>query len=513
MMKLFDRVLNGVTMYRVTLYYLAGLLGLGLILSVFGVVPEGPVAVVSTTAILLAVCVLANAAFARLWRTSGGAESSIITALILALILGPVSPFKDPAGAGVIALAGLVAIASKYLLALRRQHLFNPAAVGALVSGMVFGTFATWWVGSLPMLPLVALGGFLVVRKVSRLRLVGIYLGLFLVFNVALAVVNGLPSDMAVQSLLFVLGQTSALFFTAVMFTEPMTSPKRLGLQVIYAALVAFLYQPQLAVLGRNLTPEQALLVGNLFSYLVSPSFKLRLVLKEKKLLAPGLLAFAFPRPPGMTHRLGQYMEWSLPLAHGDSRGARRYLSLASSPTEDEILVAARFPEKPSAFKAALAALPAGGIVTAGELAGDFVLPRDSARPLAFIAGGIGITPFRSMIKYLHDRKERRDVVLIYSNYGADEIVFRDVFDAARDSIGLKVIYTLTDTNRVPAGWTGRTGFVDAAMLKADVPDIGSRQVFVSGSQGMVDTMKKVLSQAGVKRSAIRTDFFPGYSS
>jgi ferredoxin-NADP reductase len=141
------------------------------------------------------------------------------------------------------------------------------------------------------------------------------------------------------------------------------------------------------------------------------------------------------------------------------------------------------------------------------------VLPRDASKRLVFIAGGIGITPFRSMIKYLHDTGERRDIVLLYSNYAADEIVFKDVFDAASKSVGLKAVYTLTDLARVPANWCGKTGFIDAAMIRSEVPDYSSRMFFISGSQGMVDTMKRVLQQAGVKRRAIRTDYFPGYSS
>ncbi len=90
----------------------------------------------------------------------------------------------------------------------------------------MFGSFASWWVGSTALLPLVLIGGLLLVRKVSRIRLVGVFLGAFLVFNVGLALIQGLTLDLILQSVLFVFGQTSLLFFAAVMFTEPMTSPK-----------------------------------------------------------------------------------------------------------------------------------------------------------------------------------------------------------------------------------------------------------------------------------------------
>jgi glycine betaine catabolism B len=517
MMNLVDGFLNRLTMYRLTLYYCAALLGLGLVLSLFGIVQGGPLAIISSTAILLAACLGSNFIFSRLWKVRGNPESSIITALILALILGPVSPFTNPKGALVLVLAGIAGIASKYLLAFRRQHVFNPAALAALFSGLVFGSFATWWVGNTALLPLVALGGALVLRKVSRLRLVGVFFAAFLVFMTALAVVNGLPADMALPAILFVFGQTSVVFFAVVMFTEPMTSPKKFPLQVVYAFIVAFLYQPQLTILGHNLTPEQALMAGNLFAWLVSPSYKLRLVLKDRREIGRGIISFTFERPRGLRHGPGQYMEWSLPLARGDrrgdSRGNRRHFSLASSPTEHDIMIAARFFPRSSRYKAELSTMPPGAPIIAGQLGGDFVLPRDPGRPLVFIAGGIGITPFRSMIKFLVDTGQKRDVVLLYSNYTEDEIVFRDVFDAAGTAAGVKVVYTLTDLDAVRPDWCGRRGFIDSGMIRGEVPEIASRMFYVSGSPGMVDAMKRVLRDVGVRRSSIRTDYFPGYSS
>jgi ferredoxin-NADP reductase/Na+-transporting NADH:ubiquinone oxidoreductase subunit NqrB len=513
MMQIVDKLLNRFTMYRLTLYYLVALIGLGVLLSVIGVVPVDAVGVLSSTAILLAVCLGANALLARLLRIRSNPESTLITALILALILAPASIITDLRHAGIIALAGVVAIASKYLLALRRQHAFNPAAMGALFSGLVFGSYASWWVGSIALLPLVLIGGLLLVRKVSRIRLVGVFLAAFLVFNVGLALIQGLTLDLVLSSVLFVFGQTSLLFFAAVMFTEPMTSPKSFRLQIAYAAIVALLYQPQLTILGQNLTPEDALLIGNLFSYIASPSFKLRLQLKETREIGSGIWSFTFAKPDGFTHRLGQYMEWSLAVSRGDSRGSRRHFSIASSPTEPDIMIAARFILPLSRYKQVLARMEPGSIISAGELGGDFVLPKDPSLPLAFIAGGIGITPFRSMLKYLVDSGERRDIVLLYSNYRENEIVFTDVLCDAEKKAGVKVVHTLTDRNDIPAGWRGRAGFIDADMIRQEVPDFASRHFFISGSPGMVNTMKKVLRTTGVPRRRIRSDYFPGYST
>jgi ferredoxin-NADP reductase/Na+-transporting NADH:ubiquinone oxidoreductase subunit NqrB len=513
MMQLVDALLNRITMYRLTLYYLIALVSLGLVLSFFGLVPAKPEAIAFTAVILLASCLLTNLVLARLWRVRSNPESSLISALILALILEPVFPGASLPGALVIAMAGAAGTASKYLLALRRQHVFNPAAAAALFSGLVFGAYASWWVGGTCMLPLVAVGGVLVLRKVNRFRLVGVFQGTFLVFNVALSISNGLAPDMILQSLLFVFGQSAVVFFAVVMLTEPMTAPKRFSLQALYAGIVAFLYQPQLAILGHNLTPEQALMAGNLFSYLVSPSYKLRLKLKEKRALGQEIVSFTFQKPSWFRHRPGQYMEWSLPLRRADGRGTRRYLSLASSPTEDEIQFAARFAEPVSRFKQALLEAEAGAIITAGELAGDFTLPRNRRTPLALIAGGIGITPFRSMLKYLSDRGEQRDIILIYSASREEQVVFRDVLEEAQRLIGLKVVFTLTDTALIRPGWTGRRGMIDAAMIRELIPDAARRRFLVSGPPGMVHAATAALRAAGVRRSTIRTDDFQGYPS
>jgi len=156
--------------------------------------------------------------------------------------------------------------------------------------------------------------------------------------------------------------------------------------------------------------------------------------------------------------------------------------------------------------------LPPGEVITAGELGGDFILPRNPLLPLAFIAGGIGITPFRSMIKYLLDTGQKRDIVLLYSSSSEQEIVFGDVLQDAACRIGLKVVHTLTDPAKLRPGWSGRTGHIDAGMISREVPDCRSRHFMVSGSPGMVNAVKAALRAAGVPRRRVRTDYFPGYS-
>ncbi len=512
MIRLIDNLLNRITMYRLVLYYLVALIVLGFILAFAHVILVQPVALVSTLVIYLVVTLAANALFAGLMRIKANNESTIITALILTLISGPVSAISDPLHAFYLALAGIFAVASKYLLALRRQHIFNPAALGIFLTGVLFGQYSTWWVGSLQMLPLVVVGGILVLRKINRFRLVGTFLVAFVVFLVGQSLIQGNGFGFAFTTAQFVFLHTEILFLAAVMLIEPLTSPKTIGKEMIYGTIVAFFLLPQMTIFGFTITPELALLIGNLFSYIVSPSFKLVLELKERKEIGANIMSFSFAYPKNFKHRLGQYMEWTLPLKKSDSRGNRRYFSIASSPTEEKLMIAARFYDGSSAFKRELSRMAPGQRIVAAELSGDFVLPSDPDIPLVFIAGGIGITPFRSMIKYLVDKGEKRNITLFYSNYTTDEIVFKDVFDEAEKTVGLKTVYTLTDFNKVPSEWCGKTGFVDGEMISQEVPDLHDHHFFISGSLNMVEHLKQALHSVGVHASRIRTDFFPGYS-
>jgi ferredoxin-NADP reductase len=149
--------------------------------------------------------------------------------------------------------------------------------------------------------------------------------------------------------------------------------------------------------------------------------------------------------------------------------------------------------------------------IVASQLAGDFVLPKDKKQKLAFIAGGIGITPFRSMLKYLIDNKEKRDVALFYSNKTASEIIYKEVFDEAKNKLDIKTFYTLTDAERIPAGWRGHKGHFDPETIKKEMPDFNERMFYISGPRSMVVAFQGVLKAMGLRKSQIKTDFFPGF--
>ena len=127
------------------------------------------------------------------------------------------------------------------------------------------------------------------------------------------------------------------------------------------------------------------------------------------------------------------------------------------------------------------------------------------------MAGGIGITPFRSMIKYLIDKNEKRDIILIYSNRYQSEIVYKNIFDEAQAKLNIKTVYTLTDKTQLPPQWSGETGRVDSIMIQKEIEDFPERIYYLSGPPSMVKGFEAVLRQMGVKKEKIKTDFFPGF--
>jgi ferredoxin-NADP reductase len=302
--------------------------------------------------------------------------------------------------------------------------------------------------------------------------------------------------------------RSSFLFFAFVMLTEPLTTPPKWQTRVIYGALVGFLFAPNVHIGSLYFTPELALLVGNVFSYIVSPKGRFMLTLTEIQESARDVYDFIFTPDRSFAFAPGQYMEWTLAHKYPDNRGNRRYLTIASSPTEDHVRLGVKFYPESSSFKRKLAEMKAGDTISAAHLAGGFVMPKDPAKKLVFIAGGIGVTPFRSMVQYLLDKKEARPIIMFYSNKLANDIAYKDVFDRAEQELGIKTVYTVTsEKNPVPGTYNG---FIDAELIKREVSDYRERTFYISGPHAMVEAFKKTLHEAGVSRFRIKSDFFPG---
>ncbi len=503
-----DNFLNRTTMYRLLLYYLAFLLAVAVAFGFFGILPYSPVAIIFSALVLIFVSWVVNELFSRVFGAQPNVESVYITALILALIIDPAMP-SDTAKIAFLIWAAVWAMASKYIFAGRKKHLFNPAAFAVALLAFTINQSASWWVGgNLPMMAFVIAGGILVTRKIRRFDLV---LSFFIVALATIVMTGNLqnPFSTFVQAL----SHAPIFFFAFVMLTEPLTTPPTRLLRILYGAFVGFLFSPAIHLGSIYSTPELSLLIGNILSYAVSPKKKYILKLSRKEVEADGTYDFVFEPEEKVDFRAGQYMEWTLGHYRPDNRGNRRYFTIASSPTENEIRMGIKFYGNPSTFKKGLASLVPGDEIMAGQLAGDFVLPADSKKKLAFLAGGIGVTPFRSMAKYLSDKNEKRDIVFLYSNKVPSEIAYKEVFDEAAQRVGMRTIYVLTSPEQqIPAGINARAGMISAEMLKMEIPDYMERTFYISGPHSMVSAMEKCLREIGVKRSKIKIDFFPGFA-
>ena len=501
---LIDRTLNHITMYRLMLYYAAGLLAAALGLGLFGYGPVDPAPLAFSSALIIAVCWATNRLFARVLHLPVNSESAHITALILALILPPAAA-TDLTGIAGLALASVVAIASKFLLAIRRKHIFNPVAVGVVASALILDQPATWWVGSAALAPLVVMGGLLIVRKLQRADMFGIYILANLVVTLA-TTAPGQLGDALIQTVAY----SPLLFAGFAMLTEPLTAPQARGARIAYGAIVGALCSPNLHLGTFYFTPEIALLIGNAFAYAVGPKGRFKLTLVRSEKITPGCYDFLFKAERALSFKPGQYLDWTLGVEQSDSRGNRRPFTIASAPNEGEVRLGVKFYDKPSAFKRALVAMKPGDTIYASQLAGDFTLPQDRNAKLAFIAGGIGVTPFRSMVQDLVDRREQRPLVVLYGNESADEIAYADVFDRAARELGVKTIYTVA---KGPAERKDmRAGLIDAALITREVPDYRERTFYISGPRAMVLQFRRVLKELGVSGSRIREDFFPGFA-
>jgi ferredoxin-NADP reductase len=503
-----DRWLNRVTMYRLVIGYLTALLGVAVIASWRGLLAYPPVAIVATAAIAVTACVAINSLFAETFGAPVNHDSAAITGLILALIVGPAQTPDDYVFLG---WAATLAMASKYILAWRHVHLFNPAAIALVATGLCAGQTASWWVGTATLTPFVIAGGVLLTRKIGRGDLVGTFLWATMFTTLAWSALEGKAFPQALQRGVV----DSPLWFLGfVMLTEPVTTPPTRRRQIAYGLLAGVLCVPQLHLGSFYLDPEFALVVANAGAIPLRSWSKRRLELVRSVAVSPDVIDFFYAPSPPLAYQPGQYLEWTLAHDHPDRRGMRRYFTLASSPTERTLRIGVKFAERGSSYKRAMVAHGwRGEAIVAAHVAGDFTLPRDPKRKLAFIAGGIGITPFRSMAKYLTDRGEKRDIVVLYANRRAEDILYRDVFAAAQRAFGLRPVAVLSDASSAPPGWAGVAGRIDAALIARQIPDYPERLFYVSGSPALVESVQRALRDLGVKPDRIKTDWFAGLAT
>jgi ferredoxin-NADP reductase len=152
-----------------------------------------------------------------------------------------------------------------------------------------------------------------------------------------------------------------------------------------------------------------------------------------------------------------------------------------------------------------------GDTIVAGQLAGDFVLPRDKKKKLVFIAGGIGVTPFHSMLEHLLAKKEKRDIVLIYSNKTIEDVAYVGLLDRADRELGIKIVPVFSNQTPELLAKNEFPSVVDQHLILSEIPDYEDRLFYISGPHGMITAFSDLLHQLGVPRRRIKKDFFPGF--
>jgi ferredoxin-NADP reductase len=222
---------------------------------------------------------------------------------------------------------------------------------------------------------------------------------------------------------------------------------------------------------------------------------------------AENVESFYFIAQPKFAFTAGQYLMCDLPHADVDERGTERAFTVASAPSEPLLRLTTRFSQQSSSFKKALRELAPGSVIEADGPFGNFVY-NDDGRPAVFIAGGIGITPFRSMLGDLESLGHRRSITLLYSNSTPD-IAFRGFFDdLAAYWPEMRAVYTIT---RASSEWQGTRARIDAHLIREHVADAHAATFYVCGPSPMVAGIRTTLAELGVDPGRVVFETFPGY--
>jgi ferredoxin-NADP reductase len=206
---------------------------------------------------------------------------------------------------------------------------------------------------------------------------------------------------------------------------------------------------------------------------------------------------FRFNPEKPLSYIAGQFIELGLTLPSDSKDKPKRWFTLSSSPTEQYLEITTRIyaQQKRSDFKSALHALSLGDVVTISDSMGDFVLPKDTSLPLLFVAAGIGITPFRSMIKSLLDKNElKRHIFILHTARQADDQVFEEVFTHFTDK---NYIFT--------------TERIDSRQVLQLAHKMNEPRIYISGPEGYVERLRAELIANSYPPQQIVGDYFPGY--
>ncbi len=230
-----------------------------------------------------------------------------------------------------------------------------------------------------------------------------------------------------------------------------------------------------------------------------------RIGLIARREVALRTMAFYFERPAGFSFKAGQFIDLTLlDPPETDSEGNARAFTLASAPSEEQLLVVTRL--RDTAFKRVLTGMPFGTMVNTEGPFGNLTLPQTAMRPLVFLAGGIGITPFRSILVQAATQHLPHRLVLFYSNRHPEDAPFlHELQDLQRKIPRYTFVGTMTQLEESDGSWNGETGYLGHAMLTRHLQGIKSPLYFIVGPPAMVKGIGTMLKNVGVGKAHIRT--------
>ena len=239
------------------------------------------------------------------------------------------------------------------------------------------------------------------------------------------------------------------------------------------------------------------------------PPFKLKL--NAHKALCPGTAAFYFEKPEDFRFDAGQFANFTLlNPASTDLQGNTRALSIASAPHEKNLMVAMRL--RATSFKSTLSSLPLGSEVLVQGPYGGLTIPANGTRPVALLAGGIGITPFRSLVWKAAEALSPRRILLFYSVRVPEEAAFLEELQQMEQFNGrYKTICTVTQPEKSNTPWRGETGRISIDLLSKWIPDLSVPIYYIAGPPGMVTGVRQMLVDSGISEEDIRAEEFAGY--
>ncbi|HSM84880.1 MAG TPA: FAD-dependent oxidoreductase [Candidatus Limnocylindrales bacterium] len=239
------------------------------------------------------------------------------------------------------------------------------------------------------------------------------------------------------------------------------------------------------------------------------PEYHLKLL--DKKTVAEGTLAFSLEKPAGFDFKPGQSADLTLiDPPETDAEGNIRTFSIVSAPFEDRLTFATRM--RDTAFKRVLGKASPGLQIKLEGPMGSFNLHKNPAKPAVFLAGGIGVTPFMSMVRQAARQKDPHQIYLFYSNRRPEDAAFLDELAALqKQNANFHLVSTMAEMEKSKQPWNGERGFIDAAMLQRHLAALNGPIYYIAGPPAMVTAMRDMLTKAGVDEDDIRAEDFAGY--